>query len=45
VFHKSTGERRTSEQMVDFWRAWADHYPIISIEDPLDETTGLDGCI
>ena len=37
VFHKSTGERRSSEQMVDFWRAWADHYPIISIEDPLDE--------
>jgi enolase len=37
VFHKSSGERRTSEQMVEFWRGWADLYPIISIEDGLDE--------
>ncbi|HEY8482987.1 MAG TPA: phosphopyruvate hydratase [Longimicrobiales bacterium] len=37
VFHKSTGERKTTEQMVEFWRGWAERYPIVSIEDPLDE--------
>jgi enolase len=37
VFHKSTGERKTTEEMVEFWRGWAERYPIVSIEDPLDE--------
>ncbi|HSJ26286.1 MAG TPA: phosphopyruvate hydratase [Longimicrobiales bacterium] len=37
VFHKSSGERRTSEEMVDFYSAWVDRYPIVSIEDGLDE--------
>jgi enolase len=37
VFHKSTGERRSSEEMVDFYSGWADRYPIVSIEDGLDE--------
>jgi enolase len=37
VFHKSSGERRTSEQMVEFWRGWAERYPIISLEDGMDE--------
>jgi enolase len=37
VFHKSTGERRSSAEMVEFWRGWVDRYPIISIEDGLDE--------
>ena len=37
VFHKSTNERRTSEEMVDFWRSWVDKYPIVSIEDGLNE--------
>jgi enolase len=37
VFHKSTGERRSSEEMVDFWRGWVEKYPIVSIEDGLDE--------
>jgi enolase len=37
VFHKSTNERRTSAEMVDFWRGWVDRYPIVSIEDGLDE--------
>jgi enolase 1/2/3 len=37
VFHKSTGEKRTSAEMIDFWRKWVDEYPIISIEDGLDE--------
>lgn len=36
-FHKSTGDKLTSEQMVDFWADWAKKYPIISIEDGLDE--------
>ena len=37
VFHKSSNERRTSEEMVDFWRTWSEKYPIISIEDGLNE--------
>jgi enolase len=37
VFHKSTNERRTSSEMVEFWRGWVDKYPIISIEDGLNE--------
>ena len=37
VFHKSTNERRTSEEMVSFYAEWAERYPIRSIEDALDE--------
>jgi enolase len=37
VFHKSSGERRTSAEMVEFYRDWAARYPIRSIEDALDE--------
>ncbi|HSJ10035.1 MAG TPA: phosphopyruvate hydratase [Longimicrobiales bacterium] len=37
VFHKSTNERRTSDELVEFWRTWVDRYPIVSIEDGLDE--------
>ena len=37
VFHKSTSERRTSDEMVEFWRGWVEQYPIVSIEDGLDE--------
>jgi enolase len=37
VFHKSSGERRSSEQLTEFWREWLDRYPIASLEDPLDE--------
>ncbi len=36
-FHKSTGDKLSSSQMVDFWTDWAKKYPIISIEDGLDE--------
>jgi len=36
-FHKSTGDKLTSSEMVDYWKGWADKYPIISIEDGLDE--------
>jgi enolase len=37
VFHKSTSERRSSEEMVAFYRDWTERYPIVSIEDGLDE--------
>jgi enolase len=37
VLKKSTGEELTSEQMADYWAGWVDKYPIISIEDGLDE--------
>ena len=33
----STGEKLTSAQMVDFWAEWTEKYPIISIEDGMDE--------
>lgn len=36
-FHKSTGEKLTSDQMVDYWKNWTEQYPIFSIEDGLDE--------
>jgi len=34
---KSTGEKLTPSQMVDFWKSWTDKYPIISIEDGMAE--------
>jgi enolase len=37
VFHKSSNERMSAEQMVGFWTRWVDTYPIVSIEDGLDE--------
>ncbi|MDR0787600.1 MAG: phosphopyruvate hydratase [Gemmatimonadota bacterium] len=37
VFHKSSGERRTAREMVDFYSDWTRRYPIRSIEDALDE--------
>jgi enolase len=36
-FHQSTGEKLTSAEMVAFWKDWSEKYPIISIEDGLDE--------
>jgi enolase len=35
--HKSTGEKLTSAQMVDFWKTWVKNYPIVSIEDGMAE--------
>ncbi len=35
--HKSTGDKLTSAQMVDYWKSWTDKYPIISIEDGMAE--------
>ncbi|MDA3852314.1 MAG: phosphopyruvate hydratase [Spirochaetaceae bacterium] len=33
----STGEKLSSEQMASFWEDWCDRYPIISIEDGMNE--------
>ena len=33
----TTGESLTSKQMVELWTSWAEKYPIISIEDGMDE--------
>ena len=35
--HKSTGDKLTPAQMVDYWKNWVDKYPIISIEDGMAE--------
>lgn len=39
VYHlkKSTGEKLTPAQMVDYWSNWVNKYPIISIEDGMAE--------
>ncbi len=39
VYHlkKSTGEKLTPAEMVDYWEGWVEKYPIISIEDGLAE--------
>ncbi len=36
-FKKSTGDRLTSSEMAGFWKDWATKYPILSIEDGMDE--------
>ena len=36
-FHQSTGDKLNSLEMVDYWADWCRKYPIISIEDGLDE--------
>ncbi len=35
--HKSTGDKLTPAQMVDYWKDWVSKYPIISIEDGMAE--------
>ena len=35
--HKSTGDKLTPAQMVDYWADWVQKYPIISIEDGMAE--------
>jgi enolase len=37
LFHKSTQERKTPAEMVEFYREWTERYPIRSIEDGLAE--------
>lgn len=34
---ESTNETKTSSQMVAYWKEWVEKYPIVSIEDGLDE--------
>jgi len=34
---ESTGDKRTSSEMVSYWKDWSKKYPILSIEDGLDE--------
>lgn len=36
-FHQSDGKKRTSDEMVAYWTEWVNKYPIVSIEDGLDE--------
>ena len=36
-FHQSTGDKLTPSEMVNFWKDWSEKYPILSIEDGLDE--------
>jgi len=36
-FHQSTGDKLTSSEMVSYWKEWSEKYPILSIEDGLDE--------
>ena len=36
-FHKSDNRKMTSDELVDYWTDWTKKYPIISIEDGLDE--------
>ena len=36
-FRKSTGDKLTPAQMVDFWKDWVNKYPIVSIEDGMAE--------
>ncbi|MDA0907747.1 MAG: phosphopyruvate hydratase [Bacteroidetes bacterium] len=36
-FKWSDGSKRSSDEMVDYWSEWIDKYPIISIEDGMQE--------
>ncbi len=37
VFFKSDNSEKTSDEMIALWKEWSEKYPIISIEDGLDE--------
>ena len=37
VFKKSDSRKLSSDQMISYWKDWADKYPIISIEDGMAE--------
>lgn len=36
-FKKSSGDKLTSSEMVNYWADWVNKYPILSIEDGMDE--------
>ncbi|MEO1055054.1 MAG: phosphopyruvate hydratase [Bacteroidota bacterium] len=33
----STGQKLSSDEMVEYWKQWVDKYPILSIEDGMEE--------
>ncbi len=37
VFHKSSGAKMSSDELVAYWVEWAKKYPIVSIEDGMAE--------
>jgi enolase 1/2/3 len=37
IFKKSDGRELSSEEMVAYWAEWVEKYPIISLEDGMDE--------
>lgn len=37
IFHKSSGTKMSSEQLVEYWVKWCKKYPIVSIEDGMAE--------
>ncbi|MBS1616763.1 MAG: phosphopyruvate hydratase [Bacteroidetes bacterium] len=37
VFHKSSGKKMSSDELVAFWVSWCKKYPIVSIEDGMAE--------
>jgi enolase len=37
VFHKSDNSVKSSDDMIELWKSWANKYPLISLEDGLDE--------
>lgn len=37
VFKKSDGRKLSSDEVVDYWVKWCKKYPIVSIEDGMDE--------
>ena len=37
VFKKSDKSEKTSDQMANYWESWVRQYPIVSLEDGLDE--------
>ena len=37
VFHKSDGRALSSDEVVEYWAKWCKKYPIVSIEDGMDE--------
>jgi enolase len=38
VYHLASEDRRLdADEMIDYWQGWVDRYPIVSLEDALDE--------
>jgi enolase len=37
VFKKSDGRTMSSQELADYWKGWVNKYPIISVEDGMDE--------